>query len=63
MSELHFSVTGSVSERQRELLQEAERNRLVAEARQRPEKSGLRQQLGLGLMRLGQRLLGEVQLA
>ena len=63
MFEVKFSSLSSVSERQKQFLREAERDRLVEEVRQKSEKSGLRQQVGSSLVRLGQRLLGEPQLA
>jgi len=51
-------------QRQAEFLQEAERERLVQEAKQLPtERAGLRQQLGVSLVKLGQKLISEGELA
>jgi len=59
MFESQFVVYSQLR-RHHELLKEAEHARLVKEARREPSKQlGLRQRLGLSLVRLGTRLLNE----
>ncbi len=66
MLQAQSSLLDQVKLRQVEFLREVEYDRLVEEAKQpkqQSERSGLRQQLGQSLVRLGQHLMKEPELA